>query len=80
MVELPLTVNALHNLEMEYHETFGHTLGIVQHIALMSKLDICYATCCLENQAVAPTLTGFQDTKRCVQYLYSSTRITCLTH
>ena len=29
------------------------------------------ATCCLETQTVAPTLTGFQAIKRCVNYFYS---------
>ena len=33
---LPLTGNALHKLEMEYHGKFGHTLGRIHHIALMS--------------------------------------------
>ena len=30
-----------------------------------------YATCRLETQTVAPTLSGFQGIKRCVQYLAS---------
>ena len=56
---------------MEYHGKFGHTLGRIQHISLMSRIDICYATCRLETQTVAPTLHGFQVIKRCVQYLAS---------
>ena len=35
----------------------------------MSTIDICYATCRLETQNVAPTLTGFQGINHCVQYL-----------
>ena len=71
MADLPLTVHALQKAEMEYHGKFGHTLGRIQHIALMSKIDLCYATCRLETQTVAPTLPGFQGIKRCVQYLAS---------
>ena len=56
---------------MEYVKKCGHTLGRIQHIALMSRIDLCYTTCHLETQTVAPTLTGFQGIKRCVQYLDS---------
>ena len=56
---------------MEYHEKFGHTLVRIQHISLMSIIDICYATCRLATRTVAPTLPGFQVIKRCVQYLAS---------
>ena len=69
MDELPLTGNALHREEMEYHGKFGHTLGRIHHIYIMSIIDICYATCHLENQNVAPTISDFQGTKRCVKYL-----------
>ena len=54
---------------MEYHETFGHKIGRIQHIAIMSRIDLCYGTCRLTNQTVAPTLPGFQGIKRYVQYL-----------
>ena len=37
----------------------------------MSRTDICYEICRLENQTVAPNLTGFQGIKCCVQYLAS---------
>ena len=37
----------------------------------MSNIDICFATCCLGIQTVAPTLPGLQGIKRCVQYLAS---------
>ena len=71
MVVLPLTGHALHKAEMEYHGKFGHTLGRIQHISLMSIIDHFYATCRLANQNVAPTLPSFQGIKRCVQYLDS---------
>ena len=40
MAALPLTVHALHKSEMEYHRKFGHTLGRIQHISLMSIIGI----------------------------------------
>ena len=71
MASLPLTGNALHNSEMEYHGNFLHTLGRIQHISLMSIIGMCYSTYCLATQTVAPNLPGFQGIKRCVQYLAS---------
>ena len=71
MTALTLTGNALHEVEMEYHGRFGHIIGSIQHIALMSRIEICYATCRIANQTVAPTLPGFQGIKWCVQYLDS---------
>ena len=69
MAALPLTGNALHKVEMEYHGKFGHTLGTIQHISLMSRLGICYATYNLSTQNVAPNISGFQGIERCVQYI-----------
>ena len=54
---------------MEYHKKSGHTLGRIQHIAIMSRIDICYVTFCLYTQTLAPTLPGFQGIKSCFQYL-----------
>ena len=56
---------------MEYHGKFGHTIGRIQHISIISIIYICYETCCISTQNVAPTLPGFQGIKRCVQYLSS---------
>ena len=56
---------------MGYHGKSGHTIGKKQHISLMSRIDICYTTCSLTNQTVAPTLPDFQGIKYCVQYLAS---------
>ena len=56
---------------MEYNGKFVHTLGRIQHIALMSRIYFCYETCRLSTQNVAPTLPGFQGIKRYVQYLAS---------
>ena len=56
---------------MEYHGKFGHNLGRIQHIALMSRIEFFYETCCLATQNVAPTLPCFQGIKHCVQYMES---------
>ena len=37
----------------------------------MSRLEICYSTCRIATQTVAPTITGFQGIKSCVKYLDS---------
>ena len=47
LAALPLTGHALHKTEMKYHGKFGHTLLRIQKNSLMSKTDLCYATCCL---------------------------------
>ena len=56
---------------MEYYGKFGHTLGKIQHIALMSISDLCYATCWLATKIMAPTLPGFKGIKLCVKCLAS---------
>ena len=56
---------------MEYHGKSGYTLVRIQHIALMSRSDLCYATCRLATQTVAPNLPGLQGIKKWVQYLAS---------
>ena len=37
----------------------------------MIRIELYYETCSLDIQTVAPTLTGFQGIKLCVQYLAS---------
>ena len=71
MDALSLKGNPLHKAEMEYHGKFGHNIGRIQHIAILSRIDTCYAICHLATQAVAPTLPGFQGIKCCVKYLDS---------
>ena len=56
---------------MEYHGKFGHTLGRIQQISIMSRIDIFHTACHLGTQTVAPTLPGFQGLKRCIQYMAS---------
>ena len=71
MAALPLTGNSLYKVEMKYHGKFGHNIVRIQHINIMSRIDIFYATGCIATQTVAPTLPGFQGIERCVQYLTS---------
>ena len=71
MAALSLIIHTFYKSEMEYHRKFGHTLGRIQHISLMRRIVICYSTCCLATQNVAPTLPGFQGIKHCFQYLAS---------
>ena len=71
MGALPLIGHALHKAEMSYHGKFGHTLGRIQRITLMSRIELCYSTCHLATQTVAPNLLVFQGIKRCIQYLDS---------
>ena len=71
MTALTLPGHVLHKAEMEYHRKFGHTLGRIQHIIIMSRIELCYATCSISTQTVAPTLPCFQGIKRCVRYLAS---------
>ena len=56
---------------MEYHGKFGHTLGRIQNIAIMSRIDLCYATYHMATQTVEPNLPGFQGIKLGVKYLAS---------
>ena len=67
MDAINLAVNALHKAEMGYNGKFGHTLGRIQHIAIMSRIEMCYTFCILGNQTVVPTLHGFQAIKYCIQ-------------
>ena len=54
---------------MEYQGKFGHTIGRIQHIALISRTDICYTNCRILTQTVTNNLPGFQGIKCFVQYL-----------
>ena len=56
---------------MEYHGKFGHTLGQIQNVALLSRIDIFCIACILVTQTVSPTLPGLQVIKLCIQYLDS---------
>ena len=56
---------------MEYHGNFGHILGRIQHIDLMSIIDLCCSTYRLDTQTLSPTLTGFKGIKKCVKYMAS---------
>ena len=57
---------------MEYHGKIGNIIGRIQHISLMTIIDICCTACRLANQTVVPNIPGFQGIKRCIQYLASN--------
>ena len=71
MNALRLTGNALEESVMEHNGKFRHTIGRIQHIALMIIIGICYTACHLATQIVSPTLPGLQGIKLCIQYLDS---------
>ena len=48
---------------MEYLGIFGHTLGWIKHISIMSRIDICYTAWCMENQTVETSIPVFQGIK-----------------
>ena len=56
---------------MNYNRKNGHTLGRIQHIAIMGRIDNCYTDFHIVTQTVAPSIPGFQGTKTCIQYLAS---------
>ena len=64
MSALPLKVNTLCKTEMEYHGNFGHPIGQIQHIYIMSRTYICYTAYFMVTQTVSPTLAGLQGLKR----------------
>ena len=63
MDAIPLTGNSLSKVGMEYNVKFGHTLGQIQHLSIMNRIDICYTACCLGNQTVATAFPGIQGIK-----------------
>ena len=76
MYAFTLTINDLHKAETEYHGNFGHTLVRIKLIALKSRIEICYTSCSLSTQTVAPRLPPFQGINPCIQYLDSHTHKT----
>ena len=69
MAVVKLTVNALLKVETEYNGKFGYNIGQIQHIAIMSRIDICCISCFLGTQNMAPNLPSLQDLKCRIQYL-----------
>ena len=56
---------------MEYHGKFEHTIGRIQHIYIMIRIDIFYTVFYLGTQNIAPTLPSLQGLKCCIRYLDS---------
>ena len=80
MAALPLTVNFLHKSEMGYHGKNSHTLGKVQHISHMSRLDVYYSTYRLATQTMELNCPSLQGVKRRFQYLASHSHKLILYH
>ena len=73
MAAIPLTVNALRKSKIYCHGKFGHTIGWIQDIAIISRIDIWYTEWLLATKTVATALPGFWGLKRRIQYLDSHT-------
>ena len=71
MAALPLIENDLLKAEMEYNGKFGHTIGQIQKIDLMSTMGIYYTAWHLATQTLAPTIPGFQGINLFIHYLAS---------
>ena len=56
---------------MEYHGKFEHTIGRIQHIYIMIRIDIFYTVFYLGTQNMAPTLPILQGLKCCIKCLDS---------
>ena len=66
---MPLTGEEIRNIEIEYHDHFGHTLGSIYHIDMMRIVYIFYISCRLGAYIVSPPLPRFQGFKSCAQFL-----------
>ena len=73
MSALPLSGNSINKEEIKYHGKFGRTIGWIQHIDIMIRIDIYYIACRQETQTVSYTIPCFQGIKRCIQYQASHT-------
>ena len=71
MSAVSLTINYLRKAEIERHGKFGHTLGRIQHISIMSIIYIFYKNCSLKTQNKVPTINCLQGFKRCIKYTAS---------
>ena len=50
---------------------FGYTIGRIQHIDIVRRIDMLYTALSMKTQTVACNLTSFQGLKRCIQYMDS---------
>ena len=71
MDALPLTGNYPPKAEMKNYGKFGHIIGRIQSITIMSIIDICYIAYHLGTQNVTPTLPVLQGLNLRIQYLDS---------
>ena len=75
MAKVLLEVNSFHKEEMECHGKFVQNLGLIQHIYIISRIEICYTCCILLTLTVAPTLPGFLGLNRCIKYIANHPKI-----
>ena len=71
MDALSLTVNSVFKEEMENYDNFKHYIGWIQHIAIISIIEIFYIDSCLGTQTITTNLPGFLCFKLCIHYLDS---------
>ena len=71
MPAVPLSGNYRCKVEMECYVKFGPTLGWIQKIVNMSRIDSFYTAIRLVTRTVSLTLTDLKGLKRCVQYMAS---------
>ena len=60
MAAIALTGNGFNKSEREYTRKFGQVIGRVQHISIITRIDVFYTKCCLGTQIVASTLPVFK--------------------
>ena len=53
----------------EDHNKLGHTMGRIQHISIISRIEFFYKDCFPGTQTSSPTLIGFQGLNICIKYL-----------
>ena len=71
MPAVPLSGNYRCKVEMECYVKFGPTLGWIQKIVIMSRIDSFYTASRLVTRTVSLTLTDLKGLKLCVQYMAS---------
>ena len=63
VASIPMMGEAPWKAKHDYHGKSGHTLVNIQHISIMSIIDICYMVCHLGAQIVSPVISVFQGIK-----------------
>ena len=64
LAAVPLTLDSLCKLDVEFHGKCGHTLGRKQHISIISRIEMFYTAFHLGTQTVAHNIPGLQGLNR----------------